>query len=91
MSGQRIVRFFSEMLKADLWEVLAIIGALQILLLPLIAKATWIRVVAFLGLASFIPSCRGPLTTTLFMGVPTGWTDTLELQRNGHGTADFLV
>ncbi len=50
MSGQRVVRFFSELLKADLWEVLAIIGTLQILLLPLIAKATWIRAVAFLGL-----------------------------------------
>ena len=50
ISGQRVFRFFSELIKADLWEVLAIIGALQILLLPLIAKATWIRVVAFLGL-----------------------------------------
>jgi len=50
MSGQRFVRFFSELFKADLWEVLAIIGALQILLLPLIAKATWIRAVAFAGL-----------------------------------------
>ena len=50
MSSQRVARFFSELLKADMWEVLAIIGALQILLLPLIAKATWIRVVAFVGL-----------------------------------------
>jgi len=49
-SGQRVGRFFSELFKADLWEVLAIIGALQILLLPLIAKATWIRVAAFIVL-----------------------------------------
>ena len=45
-----IFRFFSELFKADLWEVLAIIGALQILLLPLIAKSTWIRAGAFVGL-----------------------------------------
>ena len=50
MSGQRVTRFFSELFKADLWEVLAIIGALQILLLPLIAKATWVRAVAFIAL-----------------------------------------
>jgi len=55
MSGQRVVRFFSELIKADMWEVLAIIGALQILLLPLIAKGTWTRVWAFLifGFAHF--------------------------------------
>ena len=50
MSSQRLVRFFSELLKADMWEVLAIIGALQILLLPLIAKTTWIRAITFVGL-----------------------------------------
>ncbi len=49
-SGQRIGRFISELFKADLWEVLAIIGALQILLLPLIAKANWLRALAFIGL-----------------------------------------
>ena len=48
-SGQRVWKFFSELIKADMWEVLAIIGALQIFLLPIIAKATWVRVAAFLG------------------------------------------
>lgn len=55
MSGQRVIRFVGELLKADLWEVLAIIGALQILLLPWIAKAAWVRIAAFciFGLAHF--------------------------------------
>jgi len=48
-SSQRFIRFFSELLKADLWEVLSIIGALQILLLPLIAKPTWVRATSFVG------------------------------------------
>ncbi len=50
MSLQNITGFFSKLLKADLWEVLAIIGALQILLLPLIAKAAWLRAAAFVVL-----------------------------------------
>ncbi len=50
MSFQNTTGFVSKLLKADLWEVLAIIGALQILLLPLIAKASWVRVAAFVGL-----------------------------------------
>lgn len=49
-SGKRVGSFFSELFKANLWEVLAIIGALQIALLPLIAKATWTRVTAFIAL-----------------------------------------
>ncbi len=42
--------FVAGLLKADLWEVLAIIGMAQILLLPVIARCWRVRVVTFLGL-----------------------------------------
>jgi predicted acyltransferase len=47
-SSQRVGRFFSELLKADLWEVLAIVGATQIFLLPWIGRPAWIRAAAFI-------------------------------------------
>jgi predicted acyltransferase len=51
----RIGRFLAELIKANMWEVLAIIGALQILIMPVIARATWVRVLAILtfGLLHF--------------------------------------
>jgi len=48
ISVERATRFVLEWLKADLWEVLAIIGAIQIVLLPWIARGTWTRVLVFL-------------------------------------------
>lgn len=44
--------FFALLLKANLWEVLAIIGAVQLLLLPVIAARPRVRVLAFLGCAA---------------------------------------
>jgi len=39
-------KFFAELLKADLWEVLAIIGVLQLFLLPIIETGPVFRLVA---------------------------------------------
>jgi predicted acyltransferase len=41
------------LLKSDLWEVLAIIGVTQILLIPVIAAPFWTRALACVGLAVF--------------------------------------
>ena len=40
------------MLKADLWEVLAIIGVTQILILPVITASTRIQTIAWIALAA---------------------------------------
>lgn len=50
LTSDQVARFIQELVKANLWEVLAIIGAVQILLLPLVATAVWVRVLAFLAL-----------------------------------------
>jgi len=41
--------FLAKLLKADLWEVLAIIGVTQVFLIPVIAARPWVRVAAILG------------------------------------------
>ncbi len=51
MTTANVLKFVSELLKANLWEVLGIIGAIQILLIPLIGKASLIRATALLGFA----------------------------------------
>lgn len=42
-------KLLAHTLKADLWEVLAIIGAAQLLLLPVIARSAWVRFATLLA------------------------------------------
>lgn len=42
--------FVAGLIKADLWEVLAIIGVCQIVILPFVATSWFVRLLAFLGL-----------------------------------------
>ncbi len=49
MNPARVGKFVAELLKANMWEVLAIIGAVQILLLPWIALRTRYRLLAILA------------------------------------------
>lgn len=51
MSGAAVLRFLAELIKANLWEVLAIIGAVQIAILPIIGARARVRMLAFGGLA----------------------------------------
>jgi predicted acyltransferase len=44
------LQFVVELLKANMWEVLAIIGACQILIMPLVAKSMSVRIGGFVGL-----------------------------------------
>ncbi len=44
VTTESLFKFMTELLKANMWEVLAIIGATQILLLPAIATGFWTRV-----------------------------------------------
>jgi predicted acyltransferase len=45
------LNFALQLLKANLWEVLAIIGVVQVLLLPLIGRGAGTRAMAMIGLA----------------------------------------
>jgi predicted acyltransferase len=47
MSPSNVAKFIADLLKANMWEVLAIIGACQIFILPLMATSTKIRIAAF--------------------------------------------
>ncbi len=51
MTPEGIWKVVGGLLKADLWEVLAIIGVTQILLLPVIAASARIRTIAWIGCA----------------------------------------
>jgi predicted acyltransferase len=44
--------FFANLWKANLWEVLAIIGAIQILCLPFIGRGSSTRILAWIGLGA---------------------------------------
>ncbi len=59
ITSHRMVRFVFDLIKADMWEVLAIIGAVQILLLPLIGRSTKARLLAFLAMGGlhFVLCC----------------------------------
>ncbi len=50
LSWENLFRFVVLVIKADMWEVLAIIGACQILLLPFIAWSVRGRIALFFGL-----------------------------------------
>jgi predicted acyltransferase len=51
MTSAGVWEFIARMIKAHLWEVLAIIGVVQILLMPVIAAASWVRVAALASCA----------------------------------------
>lgn len=51
MTGANVLKFVAELIKANLWEVLAIIGAVQIGLLPIIGRPARVRILALLVLA----------------------------------------
>ncbi|WP_026011965.1 heparan-alpha-glucosaminide N-acetyltransferase domain-containing protein [Singulisphaera acidiphila] len=51
MTPEAIQGFFAKLLKANLWEVLAIIGAVQLLIMPVIAAGPRVRAVTLVALA----------------------------------------
>ncbi len=52
MTPEGVWEFVAMLLKANLWEVLAIIGVTQILILPVIAASLRVRTIAWLTLAA---------------------------------------
>ncbi|WP_152049393.1 heparan-alpha-glucosaminide N-acetyltransferase domain-containing protein [Tautonia marina] len=52
MTGQGVLRALAELLKADAWEVLAIIGVCQLLILPVVARSAWTRFGTMIGFSA---------------------------------------
>lgn len=52
VTAGEVWRFLAMVLKANLWEVLAIIGVTQILLIPVVAASTRVRTAAWIGCAA---------------------------------------
>jgi predicted acyltransferase len=49
LTAARVREALAEILKADLWEVLAIIGVTQLVVMPVVARRTAVRIVALVG------------------------------------------
>jgi predicted acyltransferase len=52
LTPEKVGKFVLLLLKADLWEVLAIIGVTQILIMPVIAASTRVRTIAWIACAA---------------------------------------
>ncbi|RUL89113.1 heparan-alpha-glucosaminide N-acetyltransferase domain-containing protein [Tautonia sociabilis] len=52
MTPRGVLRFLAELLKADLWEVLAIIGVCQVLIMPVVARSAGVRFGTMVGLSA---------------------------------------
>ena len=52
MTGPGAFRFLGELVKADAWEVLAIIGVCQVLIMPVIGRGASARFGAMVGLSA---------------------------------------
>ncbi|MEW4569448.1 heparan-alpha-glucosaminide N-acetyltransferase domain-containing protein [Tautonia sp. JC769] len=52
MTGPGIAKALAELVKADAWEVLAIIGVCQLLIMPVVARSAWVRLATMFGFSA---------------------------------------
>src|SRR5690606_11825054 len=52
MTGPGIWKALAELVKADAWEVLAIIGVCQVLIMPVVARSAWVRFATMIGFSA---------------------------------------
>src|SRR5262249_15141219 len=58
MTRDGVREFVAKLLKANMWEVLAIIGVVQLLLLPVVAAPPWVRILTMVAcLATHVVLC----------------------------------
>jgi len=67
----------ARLLKADLWEVLAIIGVTQIFIMPVVAAAGWVRVLAGVACLAGHVLISYWFNWDFVYGVPGNWMDQL--------------
>lgn len=65
--------FFAELLKSDLWEVLAIIGVCQLFIMPVIAAPWLVRLIAAIGLAVAYTFMAHSFNWGFIAGDPENW------------------
>jgi predicted acyltransferase len=74
MTREGVQEFLAKLLKADLWEVLAIIGVAQLLTLPVVAAGPWVRVGTMAGLLAAHASLSYSFNYEFVYGRPN-WMD----------------
>jgi predicted acyltransferase len=72
-------RFIAQLLKANLWEVLAIIGVTQILLIPVVAASARVRTAAWMACAAFHLLLSYWFNFAFVYGTPNGLDEVLGL------------
>lgn len=73
-TGESVRLFLANILKADLWEVLAIIGMCQILLIPFVARSASTRLLTLVAFAGLHVAISGWFNYWFVYGKPT-WMD----------------
>jgi hypothetical protein len=86
MTPEGIWNLVGMLIKANLWEVLAIIGVVQILILPVIAASAWIRTAAWIVCAAVHLFISQSFNFFFVYGKPN-WMDDL-WGLTGHGAWD---
>ena len=76
LTSEGIWKLIGGLLKANLWEVLAIIGVVQIVILPVIAASTRVRTAAWLGCAAVHLAISHWFNFSFVYGKPN-WMDDL--------------
>ena len=86
MTPEGIWNLVGMLIKANLWEVLAIIGVVQILILPVIAASAWVRTAAWIACAAVHLFISQSFNFFFVYGKPN-WMDDL-WGLTGHGAWD---
>ncbi|MEJ7637584.1 MAG: heparan-alpha-glucosaminide N-acetyltransferase domain-containing protein [Singulisphaera sp.] len=71
-SSEGVREFVARLIKADLWEVLAIIGVSQILIMPVIAAGSRVRIAALVGFATLHVLLSYSFNFDFVYGLPNG-------------------
>lgn len=79
VTAGEVTRFLLLVLKANLWEVLAIIGVTQILILPVVAASTRVRTLAWIACAAVHLLLSYWFNFAFVYGTPNGLDDLLGL------------
>lgn len=74
VNAESVKMFVANILKADLWEVLSIIGMCQILLIPFVGKSFGVRLVAMIGFSLLHVAISGWFNFWFVYGKPV-WMD----------------
>ena len=79
LTPDKVWTFIGLLLKANLWEVLAIIGVTQILILPVIAASTRVRTIAWIACAAIHLGLSYWFNFAFVYGTPNGLDNLLGL------------